>query len=213
MSPYSSSPLPRLSFLDVIRGVAVLWMVVFQTLDGFGFYDLYGSSWFQFGLNWVRLFWFVSGFSCVLMCRKYNLKRFWLKVAYRFTLFSAVGLSLAFIVPFNIPQVWIMPNIWLYEAVGSIGLNLVFLSVLVWIDKISVYVASLFILLTAQITIALNVMFNPFEVLAFMILGSILATSEFNLNIKNRFLEFLGRHALLLYVSHFLIIASKRLFP
>ncbi|TET19317.1 DUF1624 domain-containing protein [Candidatus Bathyarchaeota archaeon] len=198
----------RLHFLDVIRGVAVLWMVAFQIADAFGFYDLYGSSWFQFGLNWVRLFWFVSGFSAVLMYRKYSVKRFWSKVAYRFTLFSCVGLLLALVVPFNID----VTQIWFYEAVSSIGLNLIFVSVLVYVNRLSVYVASLFVLLTAQITIALNVMFNPLEVLAFMILGSILATKDFNLNIKNRFLEFLGRHGLLLYVLHFLIIACKRFF-
>ena len=206
MSPYSPSSLPRLNFLDVIRGVAVLWMVVFQTLDGFGFYDLYGSSWFQFGLNWVRLFWFVSGFSCVLMYRKYSLKRFWLKVARRFALFTAVGLFLALVVPFNID----VTQIWFYEAVSSIALNLVFLSVLVCINRFSVYVASLFVLLTAQTTLRISVMFNPLEVLAFMILGCLLATKEFELNIKNRFLEFLGRHALVLYVLHFLIISTKR---
>lgn len=206
MSSHSSSSFSRLHFLDVIRGVAVLWMVVFQTLDGFGFYDLYGSQWFQFGLNWVRLFWFVAGFSCVLMFRKYDLKKFWFKVAYRFTLFSCVGLLLALVVPFNID----ITQIWFNEAVSSIALNLVFLSMLVCINRFSVYVASLFVLLTVQITLPVNVMFNPFEVLAFMTLGCLLATKEFRLNIKNRFLEFLGRHALVLYVLHFLIISTKR---
>ena len=206
MSPYSPSSLSRLSFLDVIRGFACIWMIVFQTVDAFGLYDLYGSQWFQFGLNWVRIFWFVSGFSAVLMYKKYSRKRFWVKVGRRFVLFSCVGLFLTFLVPFNIDPY----QVWLYEAVASIGLNLVFLSVLVTINKFSIYVASLFVLLTVQTTLPVNVMFNPFEVLAFMILGCLLATKEFKSKIKNRFLEFLGRHALVLYVLHFLIISTKR---
>lgn len=191
----------RLHFLDCLRGFAVIWMVIFQTVDAFGFYDLYGSMWFQFGFNWVRIFWFVSGFSCVLMFRKYNFKRFWSKVVYRFALFSSIGLFLTLVVPFNIQ------NIWVSEAVASIGLNLVFLSVLICVNRFSVYVASLFVLLTLHKTLPLNVMFNPFEVLAFMILGSMLSYVSFKVNVKNKFLEFLGRHALIFYVSHYLIIA------
>lgn len=184
-------------------------MVAFQILDGFGFYDFYGSLWFQLGLNWVRIFWFVAGFSCVLMYRKYPLREFWVKVGRRFILFSCVGLFLTLVVPFNID----LRQIWFYEAAASIGLNLVFLSVLVWINRFSVYASSFFVLLTVRAILPVSVFFNPAEVLAFMILGSLFAVKEFKLNIGNRFLEFLGRHALALYILHFLVISTKRFFP
>ena len=104
------------------------------------------------------------------------------------------------VVPFNIREPWTG------EAVASIGMNLIFLSFIVMFDSITVNVASLGVLLVVKELVPLNVMFNPLEVLSFMILGSLLAMNPPQIKVRFRPLEFLGRYALWFYVGHYLII-------
>ena len=63
----------RIKSVDVMRGVAVLWMVLFQTLDFFSKdFQMYGHTWSYFldFVNWVPIFMFVSGLSVWLMVNK-----------------------------------------------------------------------------------------------------------------------------------------------
>ena len=192
----------RLFYLDIIRGFAVILMVVFQTIDAFKLIDLYGvPQLYVLSRCWTFMFWLVAGFSCMLMKKKYPPKKFWLKVGWRFLKFSAVGWFLMLLVPFNIPEPW------LNEAVASIGLNLIFLSFIVALNRIEIFVASLGVLIALNWLVKLNVLFSPFEVLSFMLIGAILAMKPSDIQIRFRPLEFLGRHALLFYVGHFLIIS------
>lgn len=59
--------------MDIVRGFAVLWMVLFQTLDFFSKdFQLYGSllhDYLDF-VNWLPIFMFVSGVSVWLMVNK-----------------------------------------------------------------------------------------------------------------------------------------------
>lgn len=52
--------MPRLVFVDMIRGFACLFMIFFQLLDMFGNYDLYGRIWFHY-FNWVSIFMVIAG--------------------------------------------------------------------------------------------------------------------------------------------------------
>lgn len=198
----------RLYYLDILRGVAVLLMVPFQLAEALKLINLYGDPSLNFlSRLWTFLFWFCAGFSVVLMCQKYSFRKFWLKLLVRFAEFSAIGFFLMLYVPFNIP------NPWLYEAVASIGFNALILGLIVCFKRIEVYVTCLGFLLVLKQVIILNLWFDPLLVLSFMLLGSILALNPPKIQIRFRILEFLGRHALLFYVAHFIIIGfAKRFF-
>jgi uncharacterized membrane protein len=62
----------RVKSVDVIRGFAVLWMVLFHTLDFFVNFQKYGRTWYHFLVltNWLPTFMFVSGMSVWLMVNK-----------------------------------------------------------------------------------------------------------------------------------------------
>lgn len=63
----------RVKSVDVVRGFAVIWMVVFQTFDFFSRdFDLYGNFWYIFldSFNWFSIFMLVSGVSMWLMVNK-----------------------------------------------------------------------------------------------------------------------------------------------
>lgn len=57
--------MPRAPSVDVVRGLAILWMAFFETLDIFsGEFDLWNRYWYSFGfdiVNWASLFMFVAG--------------------------------------------------------------------------------------------------------------------------------------------------------
>ena len=57
--------MPRAPSVDVVRGFAILWMVLFETLDIFSSeFDLWNRYWYAFGfdiINWVSLFMLVAG--------------------------------------------------------------------------------------------------------------------------------------------------------
>jgi len=64
---------PRVKSIDVLRGIAVLWMVLFQTLDFFSKdFQLYGDIWNYFldYVNWLPIFMFISGISIWIMVNK-----------------------------------------------------------------------------------------------------------------------------------------------
>lgn len=63
----------RVKSVDVARGIAVFWMVFFQTFDFFSRdFQMYGSFWYIFldWFNWLPLFMVVSGVSLWLMVDK-----------------------------------------------------------------------------------------------------------------------------------------------
>jgi len=190
----------RLYFLDIMRGIAVLLMVPFQLAEALKLINLYGDPSLNFlSRLWTFLFWFCAGFSVVLMNQKYSFRKFWLKLLMRFVEFSAIGFFLMLYVPFNIP------NPWLYEAVASIGFNGLILGLIVYFRKIEIYIACLGTLLALKQIVILP-SFSPLEVLSWMLLSSILALNPPETQIRFRILEFLGRHALIFYVGHFIII-------
>lgn len=192
----------RLYYIDILRGIAVLLMVSFQTANALKLLDLYGNPiLFHFGeLSWVFIFWFASGFSVMLMRQKYTNQHFWRKLILRFVEFSIIGYFLIWFVPFNIP------NPYFYEALGSIALNSLILGAIIYFKRIEICISCLAVCLALYQVIPLNIYFNPFEVLSFMLLGSILALNPPKTQIRFRILEFFGRHALIFYVGHFIII-------
>jgi len=176
-------------------------MVPFQLADALKLINLYGEPTLNFlSRLWTFLFWFCAGFSVMLMCEKYSFRKFWLKLLVRFVEFSIIGFFLMLYVPFNIP------NPWLYEAVASIGFNALILGLIVCFKRIEICVACLGFLLVLKQVIILNLWFDPLLVLSFMLLGSILALNPPKTQIRFKPLEFLGRHALIFYVGHFIII-------
>lgn len=63
----------RIESVDIMRGFAVLWMVLFQTLDFFSKdFQMYDHTWYYFldFVNWLPIFMFVSGISVWLMVNK-----------------------------------------------------------------------------------------------------------------------------------------------
>lgn len=63
----------RINAADVVRGFAVLWMVLFQVLDFFSKdFNLYGPMWYYFldYVDWLPIFMFVSGVSIWIMVDK-----------------------------------------------------------------------------------------------------------------------------------------------
>ncbi len=186
----------RLHYLDILRGIAVVLMVSFQLADAVKAINLYAFR----HATWVLLFWFISGFSLTLMHQKYPFKKFWLKLIGRFVELSALGFFLMVYVPFNIP------NPWFYEALGSIALNSLFLGIILYFQKAHVQLCCLVICLAVLQNVSLDLYFNPFLALSFMLVGSIIALNPPKSQVRFKPLEFIGRHALTFYVVHFLLI-------
>jgi uncharacterized membrane protein len=110
----------RLNYIDVLRGVAVLWMITLQTLTGLGFINMYAEfhtiigQWF----NWLPLFMMLVGFSLMLSFErrkgfvKRNLKRAILLIILGVSLsllmgwplfdeaISSIGVAIIIMIPF-----------------------------------------------------------------------------------------------------------------
>lgn len=210
----------RLTYLDMLRGFSILWLLVFQLLDMFSVYDLYGQFWFQLGFNWVAPFFIIAGFSCNLMLEKYSIRRFYLKVLRRLVFFVGIGFFLTFWCGFQAKSLFIFDR----EVVGAIGFNLAILSVFfsfaykikndflnaTWFFSLSV------IMFVLSQVIALDVIFNPFIMLFYMTFGAMLGfLKNTKLFIIAEYLEkipfanvlaFFGRHSLFFYFFHYAII-------
>lgn len=164
----------RLGYVDVVRGISVLWMVVFQLLNmfsrDFGLYSNY--YWFIKYVNWFPFFMVLVGFSVKLMFDKYG-KAFLSKSFLRIVKLVGSGFFLVWFVEFQVGGLF-------DEAISSIGLNLVVLSVLLFVFdgfKFKVYLFGFlsFLFLFLDRFSLLVGGFNPFWCLSFMFFGVVLA--------------------------------------
>ena len=205
----------RLTYVDIIRGFAVLWMIFFQLLDMFSDYNLYGQHWF-YVVNWVPIFFVVAGFSSNLMFMKYGVKRFYVKVLRRFTFFASIGFFLVYWCEFKAKSLLVFDA----DVVGSIGLNLLLLSILflftvktsnikhnvLWFGFWSLF---MFVL---NWLFPLDVIFSPFYMLFLMCIGIYLAFLKEKIPFQyikkipfRKVLAYFGKHPLFFYFFHFAI--------
>lgn len=190
----------RLHTLDIIRGAFILWMIPVQILDALHIfpYNYWLWDWFS---GWLYGFWTVAGWSCVLMSRKYKGKAFIKKVVRRFLELTLVGVLLAWTVPFPIRCVW-----W-QEAVACIGFNLLFFALLVYVNKLWIYLLGIPTFALLYHFLPFNVMFEPFAVQCCFCVGASLSYLHIK-DVKNGLVEWVGRNSLWLYVAHYLVIAG-----
>jgi len=167
----------RLAYVDMIRGVAVLWMIFVQLLDMFCFMGLYGGElyWMIKYVNWTSMFFIIAGFSVRLMLENYGVKDFVRKNVPRGLKFVVVGAFLIWWCEFNVSSIF-------GEVVASIGINLLFLTFFVFtLYRSGKYDFIFFcalsgIMLLFDLLLKWNEFLNPFWVLSFMFLGVSLAS-------------------------------------
>lgn len=194
----------RLNWLDSLRGFALIFMVSFQILDSLKILDLYDKQQLFYWLGvygWVIPFWIVSGYSSVLMHRKYGRKIYLQKTVFRFFQFQAIGYFLMIVVPFNIS----IPMF--EEALGSIGLNILLISPLILLKNLKALIVAFPALLTIHYLVSFPFFFSPSFISAFMCFGACLSHLRIKGDLKIPILNFLGRHALKFYVAHYVVIA------
>jgi uncharacterized membrane protein len=123
----------RLKYVDMVRGIAVLLMIVFQLFDMFSKdFGLYNTHYHMIKyVNWFPMFIIIAGFSLELMFDKYNVKTFYLKVLSRFLLFTLVSWFMIYWCQFKVD-----PLLFDGEIVGAIGLNLAFLSLFFLVEAL-----------------------------------------------------------------------------
>ena len=123
----------RLKYVDMVRGIAVLLMIVFQLFDMFSKdFGLYNTHYHTIKyVNWFPMFIIIAGFSLELMFDKYDVKTFYLKVLRRFLLFTLVSWFMIFWCQFKVN-----PLLFDGEIVGAIGLNLAFLSLFFLVEAL-----------------------------------------------------------------------------
>jgi len=134
--------LTRVKTVDILRGIAVLWMVWFQTWDFFSrdfvLYNLDKRDWNRLGFdffNWLPIFMTVSGISLFLSFRRkyeggYSKFRIWIHGLRRYGGYIFLGLLIC---------LWVA-DITLFlefgEVVGAIGLYaLISLTLLLFFHK------------------------------------------------------------------------------
>lgn len=167
----------RLAYVDMVRGLAVLWMIFVQLIDMYCFMGLYGGElyWMIKYINWTSVFFIVVGFSVKLMLEKYGVSSFVRRNILRGLMFVIIGAFLIWWCEFNVSSIF-------GEAVASIGINLIFLTSFVYIfyrsgkyDFIFFYVFA-GVMLFLDLFLKLNEYLNPFWLLSFMFLGFSLAS-------------------------------------
>ncbi|UCG44864.1 MAG: DUF1624 domain-containing protein [Candidatus Bathyarchaeota archaeon] len=180
----------RLKHVDMIRGIAVLLMIVFQLLDmfsrDFGLYDTH-YHFFRY-VNWVPLFLIIAGFSLKLMFDNYDSKTFYSKILRRLLLFTSISW---FII------LWCQLDVNLLtfdgEIIGAIGLSLAFLSLFFLVEtyqsselfKVAWYGSWCF--LAGFLNLFLQIQhgfFSFFWLQSFMTAGVLLATLRNHRNIS-----------------------------
>lgn len=123
----------RLKYVDMVRGIAVLLMIVFQLLDmsskDFGLYDTHYHT-IKY-VNWFPMFMIISGFSLQLMFDKYGTRVFYLKVLKRFLEFALISWFMIIWCQFKVN-----PLVFDGEIIGAIGLNLALLSLFFLVETI-----------------------------------------------------------------------------
>ena len=172
----------RLKHVDMVRGIAVLWMIVFQLFDMFSKdFGLYDAHYYMIKyVNWFPMFMVIAGFSLELMFDNHDAKTFYSKVLKRFLLFTLVSWFMIFWCQFKVN-----PLLFDGEIVGAIGLNLAFLSLffLVEIIQRSKFLRVVWFGSWCVIMVALNEViqiqpgfFGIFWLQSFMMFGVLLAT-------------------------------------
>ena len=193
----------RLVYLGVVRGAAVISMIFFQSLDMLTNFDWY-SGWWEPFFNWVTLFLVVCGFSLQLAYEKYGLKKFFWKTLERAILFALIGLFLTIYCGF--------PKQPFAEIVSTIGVCSLLITPLFIYPKKIVFILFGIGMLALRFLMPLPFMFQLHEIMFYFTIGVLLAcyrNQKFHVIEKlpfNKQLAFAGRHALLGYVGHFIIV-------
>lgn len=181
----------RLAHVDMVRGLAVLWMIFVQLIDMYCFLGLYGGE--LYGMikyvNWASMFFIIVGFSVKLMLEKYGMSSFVRKNILRGLMFVIIGAFLIWWCEFNVSSIF-------GEVVASIGINLIFLTFLVSVFYKSGRYAFIFFYVLAGVMLFFDLFFklnehlNPFWLLSFMFLGYSLASLRDNKGELITFLSF-----------------------
>lgn len=169
----------RLHYVDMVRGLGLLYMLVFQILEMYSQdVDLSGNFYWLLGRNyfsWFSVFMVIAGFSIVLMFEKYQDKQFFTKAFWRLIRFIIIGYFLVFWCQFQVATVF-------DEVVSAIGLNLMILSPFLFLSKYMdqkarpIYFATCCVLFAVlNHTFHLEGAFNIFWCLSFMFVGVLLA--------------------------------------
>lgn len=167
----------RLAHVDMVRGLAVLWMIFVQLIEMYCFMGLYGGELYCMikYINWTSIFFIILGFSVKLMLEKYGVSSFVRRNILRGLMFVIIGAFLIWWCEFNVSSIF-------GEVVASIGINLIFLTFFVSVfyksgkyDFIFFYVLS-GVMLFFDLFFKLNEYLNPFWLLSFMFLGFSLAS-------------------------------------
>lgn len=172
----------RLKYVDMVRGIAVLLMIVFQLFDMFSKdFGLYNTHYHTIRyVNWFPMFIIIAGFSLELMFDKYDVKTFYLKVLSRFLFFTLVSWFMIFWCQFKVN-----PLLFDGEIIGAIGLNLAFLSLFFLVEVLqrSKVLRIAWFGSWCVIMVVLNGVlqiqpgfFNVFWLQSFMMFGVLLAT-------------------------------------
>lgn len=192
-----------MAYVDVVRGVAVISMVFFQSLGMLTSYDLYGQWWLPF-FNWVTLFMVMCGFSLQLAYEKYGLKKLFLKTVKRAVWFGLIGLVLTLYCGF--------PKEPFAEIVSTIGVCSLITTPLFIYPKKTLFIIFAVCTIVLRFLAPLPFMFQLHEILFYFTIGILLACyrkPQFHILEKlpfNKQLAFTGRHALIGYVGHFLMV-------
>jgi len=169
----------RLVYVDVLRGIAVLWMVFFQLLNMFSVVNIYTDlTWMQRFIGWFGIFIVVVGFSLRLAFEKYEMKDFYKKIFKTGTKLICIGLVLTIICDFQIGF-----RVIDMEILGAIGFNCMIMCSLFLIDKISKsrqihalwFGSWCFIMVVLNRLVSLEASFNIIWMQSFMLFGVWLA--------------------------------------
>jgi len=167
----------RLAHVDMVRGLAVLWMIFVQSIDMYCFMGLYGGELYYMikYINWTSMFFIIVGFSAKLMLEKYRVSSFVRRNIFRGLMFVIMGAFLIWWCEFSVSSIF-------GEVVASIGINLIFLTFFVYIFSKSGKYDTIFFYVLAGVMLFFDLFFkldeylNPFWLLSFMFLGYSLAS-------------------------------------
>lgn len=154
----------RLNYIDVLRGIAVLWMVTLQTLTGLGIMDMYAEFYTFIGqwFNWLPSFMMLVGFSLQLSFERP--KGFLKRNFRRAILLIILGIGLSLLMGWSIFD----------EAITAIGLCILIMIPFVYgFQKRRVlWFIGGFIMYLSSAWIYHHGAFNVFWLLSFMFIGA-----------------------------------------
>ena len=218
----------RSSSLDLYRGLAVLLMIIFHfcwDLREFDYidYSLRDPFWVNFRSLIITLFISALGWSCYISCRKgYH----WPSILTRqFKLFlAAAGISLATYLAF--PENWIFFGIlhfiflasWLVLPLArkpwlSLALGLAILTVYFTVEQVHNFSLHTFLTQTFGLPKRTLDMVNLLPWMGVVFIGPIMGHLQLHkwqvpTYLNSKVLIFLGRHALIVYLCHQLVLYS-----